>query len=226
MVPLEPAVLAALRAIDSATIANAIEAFDVRDRTEGYLSHRIRCLFPEMGVLAGYAVTATVDTTTPGAPKPYAGALRLYEALQAAPKPAVVVLQAVGPRLEYSCVVGGIMATIMRRLGAVGLITNGGVRDLADMRGLGFRLFAPGTVVAHGTIGILEVGASVEIDGLTIRPGDLLHGDENGVVLVPALDGAALLAEAERVLARERAMLDYAAGPDFTLAGLRRLRGG
>ena len=149
MVPLEPAVLAALRAIDSATIANAIEAFDVRDRTEGYLSHRIRCLFPEMGVLAGYAVTATVDTTTPGAPKPYAGALHLYETLQAAPQPAVVVLQAVGPRLENSCVVGGIMATIMRRLGAVGLITNGGVRDLADMRGLGFRLFAPGTVVAR-----------------------------------------------------------------------------
>src|SRR6185503_16349191 len=167
------------------TIANAIEAFDVRDRTEGYVSHRIRCLFPEMGVLCGYAVTATIDTTTPGGPKARAGALRLYEALAAAPKPAVVVLEAVGPRLAYSCVVGGIMATVMRRLGAGGLLSNGGVRDLADMRGLGFRLFAPGTVVSHGTIDILEVGQPVVIDGLAIRPGDLLHGDENGLVLVP-----------------------------------------
>lgn len=224
MVWMEPSILAALRGIDSPTVANAIEAFDLRDRTAGYLSHRVGCLFPEMGVLAGYAVTATVDTTTPGPPKPYAGALTLYEALAAAPKPAVVVLQAVGPRLEHSCVVGGIMATIMRRLGAVGLVTNGGVRDLADMRGLGFRLFAPGTVVAHGTIGILEVGRPVEIDGLAIRPGDLLHGDENGLVLVPEVDGAALLAEAERVLARERAMMDFAASPEFTLAELRRRR--
>jgi regulator of RNase E activity RraA len=220
---LDPAILAALRAIDSPTIANAIEAFAVRDRTEGYVSHRTRCIFPEMGVLAGYAITATVDTTTPGGPKGYDGAIRLYEALAAAPKPAVVVLQAVGPRLEYSCVVGGIMATTMRRLGAVGLLTNGGVRDLADMRGLGFRLFAPGTVVSHGTIGILEVGTPVTIDGLAIRPGDLLHGDENGLVLVPGeIDGAALLAEAERVLAAERARIDYANSPAFTVEGLRR----
>jgi regulator of RNase E activity RraA len=225
MAQLEPTVLAALRGIDSPTVANAIEAFQVRDRTEGFVSHRTRCLFPEMGVLAGYAVTATVDTTTPGAPKPYAGALRLYEALQAAPKPAVVVLQAVGPRLDHSCVVGGIMATIMRRLGAIGLVTNGGVRDLADMRGLGFRLFAPGTVVAHGTIGILEVGGPVEIDELAIRPGDLLHGDENGLVLVPEVDGAALLAECEKVLARERAMMDFAASDEFTLEGLQQRRG-
>jgi regulator of RNase E activity RraA len=139
MVVLDGAVLSALRAIDSPTIANAIEAFDVRDRTEGYVSHRIRCLFPEMGVLAGYAVTATIDTTTPGSPKSRDGALHLYEALVAAPRPAVVVLEAVGPRLEHSCVVGGIMATIMHRLGAVGLLTNGGVRDLADMR-VGLRL--------------------------------------------------------------------------------------
>jgi regulator of RNase E activity RraA len=222
---LEPAVLAALRAIDSATIANAIEAFDVRDRTEGYLSRRVRCLFPEMGVLAGYAVTATIDTTTPGGPKPPGARWALYEALAAAPKPAVVVLKAVGPNLEHSCVCGGVMASIMRRLGAVGLVTDGGVRDLADMRGLGFRCFAPGIVVAHGTIGILEAGIPVEMDGVTIRPGDLLHGDENGIVLVPPVDGAALLAEAETLLARERSMMAYAGGDDFSLDGLRRLMG-
>jgi regulator of RNase E activity RraA len=222
---LEPAVLAALRAIDSPTVANAIETFKVRDRTQGYLSHRIRCLFPEMGVLAGYAVTATVDTTTPGAAKPRAGAMRLYEALAAAPRPAVVVLRAVGPNLAFSCVAGGVMATLMRRLGAVGLVTNGGVRDLADMRGLGFRCFAAGTVVSHGTIGILDVGEPVELDGVTIGPGDLLHGDENGLVLVPPLDGAALLAECERVLARERQMMDEAAGRDFSLERWRGLYG-
>lgn len=225
MTPLEPALLAALRAVDSATIANAIEAFKVRDRTEGYLSHQIRCLFPEMGVLAGYAVTATIDTTTPGGPKSRAGAHRLYEVLEAAPKPAVVVLQALGPRLEWSCVAGGVMASIMRRLGAVGLVTNGGVRDLADMRGLGFRCFAAGMVVSHGTIGILEVGQPVTLDGVTIAPGDLLHGDENGLVLVPPIDMAALLAETVTLLERERSLMDFAAAADFSLAELRRRQG-
>lgn len=223
MTRLDPATLAALRAIDSPTIANAIEAFDMRDRTAGYVSHRTRCLLPELGVLAGYAVTATIDTTTPGGPKARAGASRLYERLAAAPRPAVVVLQAVGPNLEYSCVVGGIMATTMRRLGAVGLLTNGGVRDLADMRRLGFPLFAPGTVVSHGTIGILEVDVPVTIDGLAIEAGALLHGDENGLVLVPrAIDGPALLAEARRVLAEERARMEEAESPGFTVEQPRR----
>lgn len=225
MAVLEPSVLAALRAIDSPTIANAIEAFEVRDRTEGYTSHQLRYLFPEMGTLVGYAVTATVDTTTPGPPKPAGARWALYEALAAAPKPAVVVLKAVGPNLTHSCVCGGVMASIMRRLGAVGLVTDGGVRDLADMRGLGFRCFAPGTVVAHGTIGILDVGQPVEIDGVTIAPGDLLHGDENGLALVPTVDGQALLAQAERVLERERRLMTFAASDEFSMEELRRQLG-
>ncbi|MCC6627721.1 MAG: RraA family protein [Chloroflexi bacterium] len=219
----DPEVLAALAAIDSPTVANAIEAFDVRDRTAGYVGVRTRCLFPEMGVMAGYAVTATVDTTTPGGPKGYEGAIRLYERLAAAPRPAVVVLQAVGPNLLTSCVVGGIMATLMRRLGAVGLLTNGGARDLADMRQLGFRCFAAGTVVSHGTIGILDIDVPVEIDGLAIAPGDLLHGDENGLVLVPTqIDGAALVTECARVHTAERARIVSVTAPDFRPEQLRR----
>jgi regulator of RNase E activity RraA len=219
----DPETLAALAAVDSPTVANAIEAFAVRDRTAGYVSYRTRCLFPEMGVMAGYAVTATVDTTTPGSPKGYDGAIRLYERLAASPQPSVVVLQAVGPNLPYSCVVGGIMANTMHRLGAIGLLTNGGARDLADMRQIGFRCFAAGTVVSHGTIGILDVDVPVEIDGLAIAPGDLLHGDENGLVLVPgAIDGAALVAECARVHAAERARIVAALAPDFSVEHLRR----
>jgi hypothetical protein len=85
---LTPEQLAALRAIDSPTVANAIEAFDVRDRTVGYPGFEIRCLFPDLPVTLGYAVTATGDSSTPGNPKSREGLYRLWAALASAPKPA------------------------------------------------------------------------------------------------------------------------------------------
>ena len=58
--PLNDAELDALRQIDTATIANAIEHFDIRSNTDGFMGWDIRCMFPEMGVMVGYAVTATL----------------------------------------------------------------------------------------------------------------------------------------------------------------------
>lgn len=222
---LTPEQLAALRAIDSPTIANAIEAFKVRDRTEGYASLELRCLFPELGVMVGYAVTATADSTTPGPPKGRAGLMKLWEAVAAAPKPAVIVIQDVGPDRLRSCHCGDVMANTARRLGAVGLVTDGGVRDLAEVRALGFHFFAAGAVVSHGTFGIIDVNVPVTICGLRIQPGDLLHGDMNGLVLIPEEVAAEVVAEAQRVRERESQIVQYVNGPEFSLEGLRRLYG-
>ena len=56
----------ALRAIDSPTVANAIERFEIRPRTEGYAGYDLRCQFPSLGTMMGYAVTCTADSTTEG----------------------------------------------------------------------------------------------------------------------------------------------------------------
>src|SRR5260370_39478755 len=82
----------ALRKIDSPTIANAIEAFDVRDRTEGYASLELRCLFPDLPPMVGYAVTCTVDSTSPGK-RPPTALHDLFAMVQAAPKPALVIMK-------------------------------------------------------------------------------------------------------------------------------------
>src|ERR1035437_7515780 len=93
--------LDALRSIDSPTISNAIETFDMRPRVAGYVGYEIHCLFPELPPTLGYAVTCTVDSTTEG--RTGIGFQQLYHLLMQAPKPAIVVMEDVGPDPIHSC---------------------------------------------------------------------------------------------------------------------------
>jgi regulator of RNase E activity RraA len=214
----------ALGEIDSPTIANAIEAFDVRDRTDGYSSRDLKCLFRELPPVIGYAVTCTVDSTTPGKGHPNR-LLELFEVVAAAPKPAIVVMQDIGPHPLLGCHAGDVLSTTFQRLGAVGLITDSSVRDLAGVRvrAPGFQLFAQGEVVSHGTSRVVEIGAIVTVCGLTVRPGDLLHGDANGVVSIPLSIAGQVAAQSQKVWDKEREQIGFIKGDTFTLDGLRKL---
>ena len=96
------------------------------------------------------------------------GHFRLFEAVAAAPRPSVLVIKDVGPRRTHACFLGDVIATITKRLGAIGIVTDGGVRDLEGVKPLGYHVFAAGFVVAHGTFNIEEVGIPVEISGTTV----------------------------------------------------------
>ena len=209
----------ALAAIDTPTICNAIEAFDVRGRVEGFFGMDIRCLSPELGVMTGYAVTARVDASTPGAPPNQAAWEDWVRAMAAAPKPVVLVFQDVGPNPRRSAHCGEVMATLARRLGTVGLVTDGGVRDILEVRGLGFHYFAAGLVPSHGTTRFLEVNVPVTLDGVHIQPGDLIHGDINGVTTIPAEIAGQVVEAAQRVREREAGVMAYTRDPDFSLEG-------
>lgn len=214
--PIDP-VIAALAAIDSPTVANAIERFGVRPRTVGYADMGLRCQFPGRGSMVGYAVTCTADSTTEGRADGV-GLLGLWEAIAAAPSPAVVVIKDVGPSPARGCHMGEIMATMARRLGAVGCVSDGGLRDVKEVEALGdFQYFCPGLVVSHGQPVILEVNVDVTLHGLTIAPGDILHGDANGLVAVPAAIASAVPEACEAVRAEERALLDFIRDPAFSL---------
>jgi regulator of RNase E activity RraA len=209
--------LEALRRIDSATIANAIETFGVRPLTSGFMGMEIKCLTPEFGVMVGYAVTATVDSQTEGEPFDSQVWWNVLKGIDASPKPAVVVFQDVGPRPSHSCHCGDGMASVMKRLGAAGLVTNGGVRDLPGVRAVGFRFFAPGVVVSHGSFRLVEADIPVEVSGLRIEPGDLLHADENGVVLIPGEIADRVADAAQAVLAEEAEIIGFYKGENFSL---------
>ena len=96
--------LSALRRIDSPTISNAIETFQVRPRVAGYIGYDIHCIFPELPPSVGFAVTCTVDSTTEG--RQGIGFNTLYEVLAEAPKPALVIMQDVGTDRLHSCHAG------------------------------------------------------------------------------------------------------------------------
>jgi 4-hydroxy-4-methyl-2-oxoglutarate aldolase len=211
-----------LRSFDSPTIANAIEIFKVRNHTEGYASSQLQCRFPELPPMVGYAVTCIADSTTPEPAGP-SHVIDLFDAVAAAPKPAVVVVQHKGPDRSKSCFVGDIVCTTLLKLGAVGFVTDGGVRDLAGirLRAPGFQLFAGGLVVSHGALVYLEVGVPVTVCGLSIRPGDLLHGDESGLVLIPPEVVESLPEKARTVQTKESQFIDFLSGSPWSVDELK-----
>ncbi|MHB1414158.1 MAG: RraA family protein [Chloroflexota bacterium] len=219
---LTPDELEALRLIDSPTIANAIEPFKVRPRVSGYMGYDIRCIFPEFGTMLGYAVTCTADSTTESRPRDRSGLMRLWEAVEASPKPAVVVMKDVGNDRLHSCHMGEVMATTAKRLGALGAISDGGLRDVDEVKALGFHYFCPGFTVSHGNSNVVDVGIEVEISGLKIKPGDLLHADVNGVVLIPEEVAARLAEEVGNIRRAEADTMAFVASTEFTLDELRK----
>src|SRR5439155_23832303 len=132
------------------------------------------------GTMLGYAVTCRGDSTSEDKDRrEHADLYRAIHALQ--PLPAVVVIGDDGDpaTINLSCHAGEMMATTMKRVGAVGLVTDGGLRDIHEVKALSsFHYYGRGLVVAHGRPCIYDTGAMVTIDGMTVRPGDLLHGDD------------------------------------------------
>ncbi len=215
--PLTAEQVAALRLIDTPTICNAIESFNVRGRVEGFCGQDIRCLSPELGVMVGYAVTLTVDSTTPGVAQDGRVWHTWMTAMAASPQPVVLVLQDVGPQPRKSAHFGEVMGTLARRLGTVGVVTNGGLRDLDEVRRLGLHYFGAGLAPSHGQPRLLAVNGPVEIDGVAIAPGDLLHGDVNGLTVVPGAIVGQVAAAAAQVRAEEAELLAYIESPEFNI---------
>lgn len=200
---------------DSPTVANAIETFKVRDRTEGYIGGYVRQML-DLGVMVGQALTVTIGQK-PGAVAGRDGYWAMWEALSQMPGPTVIVMQDVSGQPERYACAGEVMATMAKRLGAVGMVVDGGLRDLNEVKELGFHYFAAFPVVSHGNFEILDVGIPIRIDGEEIRTGDILHGDVNGIVVVPndVLDG--LEAAINVIRDRETRFMNFIKSDAFSL---------
>jgi regulator of RNase E activity RraA len=208
----------ALASIDTPTIANAMGAFDERDKTEGYASLELKTFFPEYPPVVGYAVTCTEDTASPRR-KTYTNYDVLYRAIEASPKPAIVIFKNMGPDRLRGLHMGDMMASLFQRLGAIAAVTDGGVRDVSGVRkrAPGFQLFATGVVASAGKPCLFEVGVAVSICGLTIWPGDLLHGDENGLLTIPISIAEKVVEQAKKVHEKEKEKDIFIKSSDFTL---------
>ena len=223
MIP--PDLLKQLKQIDTPTLSNAIEKLEVRSRVSGFASSRLQALTPELGVMCGYVATATSVTMSQEVkPAPTDYYMDLCERLEQVDGPTVVVIQEVGPHREFACVCGDVMANLFGRFGAVGVVANAAVRDLDGIREVPLRVFATGLVASHGNLHFTDVGCPVTVEGLRLHPGDLVHGDQNGLIVVPQ-EGAERLPElAKEITEREQRIISTATAGG-SISDLSKLRG-
>jgi regulator of RNase E activity RraA len=216
--------LEAVRQIDTCTVTDAIATLKVRLRNQGYSDGSIRCMFERPVPMLGYAVTGRIRSAEP----PVMGRRFVERSdwlryLLTIPEPRVVVLQDADTKPGRGAFWDEVHVRIHLRLGCVGAITNGGVRDLAKTQPMGFHLHAGSVCTAQGYAHIIDMGGPVEVGGLMVNPGDLIHGDMHGFVLIPREVVAELPMAAAKVLRGRERVAELCESPDFSLEKLKGL---
>lgn len=207
--------------MDTCTVSNAIERFSVRLRNEGFVAGTVCCRFPNFESMLGYAVTGLIrSTSAPMTGRCYYDRIDFWEYVTTIPEPRVLVLQDVDHAPGVGAFVGEIHATIALALKCVGYVTNGAVRDLAAVKELGFHLFSGSVSVSHSYAHLVEFGQAVEIGGLKIAPGDLLHGDQHGVQTIPLEIASEIPEQAAKIHAAEFDLIEFCRSPQFSLKKL------
>lgn len=207
--------LEALRAYDTPTLANALDGLTDRPATEGFTRPPVHSILPSLPAMVGYAVTATTTSEAPFASaEAKATAMNpLYRLVEEAPTPSIIVVADLDG--GDGCLWGEVNSTICAAMGCEGVVTDGLVRDLPDVEAVGFRYLARGVGVARANVQIVDTGVPVEVGGMRVVPGDVVHADRHGALVIPAEALAALPAAADAVMAREERLLTWVRSPDF-----------
>ena len=188
-------ILAELRQFDTPSITNVVATYPQHPLCLGlynpwtenwYTDQSIRCMYPELGPITGYAVTCVY-----GLPDPNFSRLTfmdVVDALDASPKPTVLMLQQKFPP-EIAGKVGlsgGNMTSAMKALGCVGCISNGPSRDIDEIRPMEFQYMLSGISPGHGAQAVHAVSVPASVAGMDVSPGEIIHMDENGACKFPA----------------------------------------
>jgi len=213
--------LDALRQFDTCMIANAIEKFNIRLRNTGFTSGEIRCMFPDAPPLVGYAVTGRLRSGDPPISGPFfRDRGDLWTRILETPAPRILVLEDVDDKPGRGAFVGDMHAAILNALGCVGHVTNGAVRELPSVRKIGIQLFAISVAVSHAYAHIFDIGTPVTVDGMEVRAGTLLHGDQHGIVTIPAEIAAAVPNVAAKLQRSEQEVIEFCRSKNFSVAKL------
>jgi regulator of RNase E activity RraA len=226
--PLEPLLnkeqLEALRQFDTCMVSNAIETFEVRLRNTGFTDPSVRCVFEDWPPMVGYAATARLRTgDAPIAQGFYRDRTDWWNSILQIPAPRIVVIEDIDNRPGVGAFVGDVHAAILQALGCIGYATNGAVREIPRVREQGFYLFAGNVAVSHAYAHIFDFGATVNVGGLQVRPGDLLHGDRHGVVNVPSQIAAEIPAVARNLQITEQKVIEFCQSREISVDALRQI---
>ena len=213
----------ALKRYSRPTLANAIEMFDLRPRNVGFMSPEIQCILPDLGVMVGFASTATIRAEHPASGPHQASRYEYWKSVLRVPTPRVAVIQDLDQPAGVGSFWGEVNGNIHRALGCVGTVTNGGVRDLDEVRSLGFHLFASRVVISHAYVHLAEIGIPVKVGGVVVNPGDLIHADQHGVLIVPTEIVRELPEAVKKVETKERTIIDLCKSASFSPEKLKEL---
>jgi regulator of RNase E activity RraA len=215
--------LDALKQYDTPTICNALEIVAPERRTIGFTTEEFSCLDPSLPPIVGYARTATIHAHE--APRLSAEEVRskriaYYEYIAAGPAPSIIVIQDLDEQPGFGAFWGEVNTTVHQALGALGAITNGSFRDI-DASAPGFQLLGGKIGPSHAHVHTVDWDVHVSIYGMSVNPGDLIHADRHGAVVIPIEAARDLPAAAELLGRREKVILDACKQPDFNIDTLR-----
>lgn len=198
---------------DTPALANAVERFDVRPRDEGFTDLTVRRIVGDERRMVGYAVTARLAGRGQGSGVPLTD---LVAAIDVTTGPRIVVIEDLDVPAGCGSLLGEVTGTYFNALGCTGFLTNGGVRDIRDVARLGLSVYAAAACVSHAYVRIVDVGGTVTIGGLTIAPGDLLHGDEHGVLSIPREIASEVCNSAEGIRHEEQETIAWVYSGEFS----------
>ena len=213
----------ALKKITSPSVANAIETFKVRPRQQGNVSSEIRCLFPELGPMVGYAVPCLIRAESEPVKDHRASTYGWWDYVQTIPAPRIIVVHDLDEPRGQGAQWGEVQANIHKALGCVGVLTDGSVRDLDEVKALGFQFAAAHVSVSHAWVHMVDFGIPVKVGGLWIKPGDLVHADQHGATTIPHEIADKIPKAVADVEADERQIISVCQGPGFTAQKLKDL---
>lgn len=219
---IETRIIEHLRGFDTPTICNALEIVAPERRATGFTTEPFVCALPDLKPIVGFARTATIRARQTPADPAGAKALRVgyYEHVAAPPAPTITVIEDLDPTPGFGAFWGEVNTAIHQGLGVLGCVTNGSIRDL-DVIAPEFQLLAGRVGPSHAWVHVEAIDLEVTVHGMTVRPGDLIHADRHGAVVVPP-EAVPLLPDAIDLLTRREAViLKLARAPGFTVAMLK-----
>ena len=202
----------ALKNFDTPSITNVVATYPSHPLCLGlynpwtenwYTDQALRCMYPELERTVGYAVTCVFGLPDPNFSR--LSFLDVLEALDASPKPTVLVLQQKFPEELAGKVglAGGIMTSAMKSAGCLGVVSNGPSRDLDEIRPMNFQYLISGVTPGHGDMAVHAVNVPVSVAGMDVSPGEIIHMDENGACKFPAEQLSAVHTNVQALLDEE-----------------------
>lgn len=220
---LNAAELAALRKFDTPTICNILEIVAPDRRARGFTTHHLHCIFPALPPMVGYARTATVRAKEPGPLKGEAYRdlrFRYFDYVGNGPSPRISIIQDLDDSPGFGSFWGEVNSNVHKALGCLGVVTNGSVRDL-DMIAEGFQLIAGVVGPSHAHVHLVDFGSEVNLSGMVVQSGDLIHADRHGAVVIPHAVARDIPKAADKLIRREEIIITAAKRPGISVAELK-----